>query len=221
MYFTPTSIFISALQAHIPNSRVCFTMRYIFCKVRSFWTSSQDCSIAQNLDIAPAKHLEQCHQCDLRPLFNQYDCLSFCASTFRGLLRSPSRSCWGIGGMGSGTTDVSCEGVEVVMWKSTWRRLVCCIVGKAFSRSFWLCCPCLVLSLFLCPCLCPPAPTAVSFHAPVAVSFAPPFRAIVVSQRWRALLMHSYVIFCTALHSNVISFVWLEHRKPQPSHRKP
>lgn len=58
--------------------------------------------------------------------------------------------CWEIGGMGSGTMDdVSCEGVEVVMWKSTWRRLVWCIVGKAFSRSIWLCCSCLVLSLSL------------------------------------------------------------------------
>lgn len=68
---------------------------------------------AEYSNTPPPKHLEQCHQCDLRPLFNQYDCLSFCASSVFVLRGSEGVS----GYLGMGMSPG--RGPEVVMWKST------------------------------------------------------------------------------------------------------
>lgn len=86
---------------------------------------------------------QQCHQCDLRPLFNQYDCLSLCVQCAtpcyaflcfwpivcarmgvgRGEEKDPIGKGWAMYRL--------CSNFGL---KSTWRRRVCCIVAEAFAR---------------------------------------------------------------------------------------
>lgn len=87
----------------------------------------------------PNPHLatQQCHQCDLRPLFNQYDCLSLCVHraapcyTFFSPLGHCVCSQWGEGLVNMGEW-------AMYRWycnfglKLAWCRRVCCILAKAF-----------------------------------------------------------------------------------------
>lgn len=189
----------------------CSTRSYIFLRFSKWKPSFQARSIAQNPNIAPPKHLEQCHQCDLRPLFNQYDCLSFCASTFSS---SPpfcpveksvewARGPW-----------MMSPARELRLWCGS--QLDAVSSGALLEKHFLAVSGCVVLVSF-CRCPCPALLSCRLFRRTPARRPFPTLRSqSTLTRAFNAFLCH----FCTALHSNVISFVRLKHRKPQPTHRR-